>query len=151
MRINSYRLNTVPGLMTLVLLAASLGWAQEISSEKLNAWVAEVKESIAQSKESLRQYTWVETTEISLKGDVKSRKQNDCRYGPDGTVQKTPTTASEEQKKKRGLKGKIVAKKKEASAAQASAGPEMLLVFRDCINQPFMPPARHRCRPGYHL
>ena len=54
-----------------------------------------------------------QTTEISLKGDVKSRKQNDCRYGPDGTVQKTPTTAPTEQKKKRGLRGKIVEGKKE--------------------------------------
>lgn len=113
MRIGSCPLTTVPGLMSLLLLAASPGWAQELSSEKLNAWVAEVKESIAQSKESLRQYTWVETTEISLKGDVKSRKQNDCRYGPDGTVQKTPTTAPSEEKKKRGLRGKIVEGKKE--------------------------------------
>jgi len=113
MRIGSCRLNTVPRVMSLVLLAASLGWTQENPEEKLKAWVAEVKASMAQSKESMRQYTWVETTEISLKGEVKSRKQNDCRYGPDGTVQKTPTTAPEEQKKKRGLKGKIIANKKE--------------------------------------
>jgi hypothetical protein len=96
-----------------VLLTASLGWAQEESKEKLKTWVAAVKASMAQSQQSLRQYSWVESTEISLKGEVKSLKQNDCRYGPDGTVQKTPTTAPEEQKKKRGLKGKIAAKKKE--------------------------------------
>lgn len=114
MRIRSRGLNSsTPGVMTLVLLATSLGWAQQESQEKLKTWVAEVKASIAQSQQSLRQYTWVETTEISLKGEVKSMKQNDCRYGPDGTVQKTLTTAPEEQKKKRGLKGKIVEKKKE--------------------------------------
>ena len=113
MRIRSCRLNTVPGLMSIFLLATVLGWAQEDSSEKLNTWLAEVKESIAQSQQSLRQYTWVETTEISLKGEVKSQKQNDCRYGLDGTVQKTPTTAPTEQKKKRGLRGKIVENMKE--------------------------------------
>ena len=29
--------------MSLVMFGASLGWAQEVSSEKLNAWVSEVK------------------------------------------------------------------------------------------------------------
>jgi hypothetical protein len=113
MRMRLCWLNTVPGLMSLVLLAASLGWAQEEAQEKLKTWLAAVKASMAQSQQSLRQYTWVENTEISLKGEVKSQKQNDCRYGPDGTVQKTPTTAPTEQKKKRGLRGKIVENKKE--------------------------------------
>jgi hypothetical protein len=113
MRFRSCRLNTVPGLMIIVLLVASLVWAQEDSQEKLKTWVAAVKASMARSQEALRQYTWVESTEISLKGEVKSLKQNDCRYGPDGTVQKTPTTAPPEQKKKRGLRGKIAENKKE--------------------------------------
>src|SRR5262245_59985530 len=116
MRIRFCRLKTVPGLITLVLLGTSLGWAQLESQEKLKTWLAEVKESIAQSQKSLRQYSWVETSEISLKGEIKSRTQNDCHYGPNGTVQKTPTSAPQEQKKQRGLKGKIVEKKKEELA-----------------------------------
>ena len=116
MRIRFCRLNTMLGLISLVLLGTSLGWAQLESQEKLKTWLAEVKESITQSQKSLQQYSWVETTEISLKGEIKSRKQNDCHYGPDGTVQKTPTSAPQEQKKKRGLKGKIVEKKKEELA-----------------------------------
>jgi hypothetical protein len=99
--------------MSIVLFAASLFWAQEDPQEKLKTWVAAVNASMARSQEAMRQYTWVEGTEISLKGDVKSLKQNDCRYGPDGTVQKTPTTAPPEQKKKRGLRGKIAKNKKE--------------------------------------
>jgi hypothetical protein len=113
MRIISSRLNTVIGLMSLLLLVPRLGWSQQDSQEKLKSWLTEVKASMAQSQQSLRQYSWVETTEMSLKGEVKSRKQNDCRYGPDGTVQKTPTAGPQEQKKKRGLKGKIVERKKE--------------------------------------
>ena len=35
-------------------------------------------------------YTWVETTEISLKGEVKKTEQKQCFYGADGKVQKTP-------------------------------------------------------------
>jgi hypothetical protein len=37
MRLRSNRLNTVPGLISL-LLAANLGWAQEDSQEKLKTW-----------------------------------------------------------------------------------------------------------------
>ena len=115
MRLRPYRLKTVPGLMSL-LLAASLGWAQDDSQEKLKTWLTAVKASMGKSRQSLRQYAWVESTEISLKGEVKSLNQNDCRYGPDGTVQKTPTSAPTEQKKKRGVRGKMVENKKEELA-----------------------------------
>jgi hypothetical protein len=36
----------------------------------------------------IRQYEWIETTIISLKGEEKARKQNRCYYGADGKVQK---------------------------------------------------------------
>jgi hypothetical protein len=51
---------------------------------------AELKQSLAQNQVALRQYTWVETTEISLKGEVKKKEQKQCLYGADGKVQKTP-------------------------------------------------------------
>jgi hypothetical protein len=49
-----------------------------------------VKESMAKNQAALKQYTWTETTKISLKGEVKKTEQNQCQYGPDGKVQKTP-------------------------------------------------------------
>jgi len=51
---------------------------------------AAIKEPDAKNKASLKQYTWVETTEISLKGEVKKKEQKQCSYGADGKVQKTP-------------------------------------------------------------
>jgi hypothetical protein len=42
---------------------------------------------------------------------VKSTKVDSCQYGPDGKVQKTPVSAPPPPEKKRGLKGKMVAKK----------------------------------------
>ena len=97
-----------------LLLAASLGWAQEDSQEKLKTWLAAVKHRWRKSRRSLRRYAWVESTRSVSRGRSIA-DQNDCRYGPDGTVQKTPTTAPTEQKK-RGLRGKIVEKKKEELA-----------------------------------
>jgi len=51
---------------------------------------AAIKEQVAKNQASLKQYTWVETTEISLKGEVKKKEQKQCSYGADGKVQKTP-------------------------------------------------------------
>ena len=75
--------------------------------------VAALKASLAASQAVLRQYEWIETTVVSLKGDEKSRKQERCYYGADGGIQKVEVSASPEPEKKRGLRGKIIAKKKE--------------------------------------
>jgi hypothetical protein len=77
--------------------------------------VAAIKQSLGKSAAALKQYQWVETTVVSIKGEEKSRTQNNCFYGADGKVQKTPVAAApaEDSKKKRGLRGKIVENKKE--------------------------------------
>jgi hypothetical protein len=51
---------------------------------------AALKESLAQNQAKLRAYSWVETTQVSLKGEVKKQEQKQCSYGADGKVQKTP-------------------------------------------------------------
>jgi hypothetical protein len=72
---------------------------------------------MAQNQARLKQYTWVESTEISLKGEVKKIEQKDCKYGSDGKVQKTPLGGTPEQKqeggRRKGIKGRIVANKVE--------------------------------------
>jgi hypothetical protein len=91
---------------------------QEAVRQLLQQRIAEIKQSITANKASLKQYAWTETTEVTLKGEVKKREQKECHYGPDGQVQKTALGASEEPeekgggKGKRGIKGKIVEKKK---------------------------------------
>src|SRR6185503_19810164 len=52
--------------------------------------VAALKASLQDGLARIRQYEWIETTVISLKGEEKTRKQNRCYYGADGTVQKVP-------------------------------------------------------------
>jgi hypothetical protein len=54
--------------------------------------IAALKQSLAQSQQQLRQYEWIETTVVSLKGEEKSRKQMRCYYGADGKLQKLPAT-----------------------------------------------------------
>src|SRR3954452_17670755 len=52
--------------------------------------LAALKQSMAKNQAELKQYAWTETTQISLKGEVKKQEQKQCQYGPDGKVQKTP-------------------------------------------------------------
>ncbi len=75
--------------------------------------VAAFQQSIAENQKALRSYTWTETTQIKLKGEVKSSKIESCRYGPDGKVQKTLLSDPPAKKEMRGLKKKIVEKKTE--------------------------------------
>ncbi|HET6961167.1 MAG TPA: hypothetical protein VFJ27_01655, partial [Terriglobia bacterium] len=55
---------------------------QQMIQEK----VAALKQSLAQNQAALKQYSWTESTEIRLKGEVKKREQKECHYGPDGKV-----------------------------------------------------------------
>jgi hypothetical protein len=95
---------------TLLLISGSLALAQQPTAQER---VVALKASLAASQAILKQYEYVETTVISLKGEEKSRQMNRCYHGADGKVQKVPLTTPPPEEKKRGLRGKIVEAKKE--------------------------------------
>jgi hypothetical protein len=99
---------------TIVATLAALGLYVAVSaqSDELVTHVAALKQNIANSKQQLKQYQWTETQVVFHDGEEKSQKQYLCRYGPDGTVQKTLISASPE-KDEHGLRGHIIEKKKE--------------------------------------
>jgi hypothetical protein len=74
---------------TLLFAAAAL--AQDAAPADRGA---AIKELLAQNQARLRTYSWVETTQITLKGEVKKQEQKQCFYGADGKVQKTPIGAA---------------------------------------------------------
>jgi hypothetical protein len=82
-------------------------------SPEVQQRVAALKQSVAKDQQSIRQYEWIETTVISLKGDEKSRQQKQCYYGADGALQKITVDPSPPPANKRGLRGRIIEKKKE--------------------------------------
>lgn len=95
---------------TLLILPALLAVAQ---SPAVQERVVALKASLAASQAILKQYEWVETTVVSLKGEEKSRQMNRCYHGADGQVQKIPLTATPPAPTKRGLRGRIAASKKQ--------------------------------------
>jgi len=79
--------------ISLALLGAWFvvdGRAQQPGGGQAPDRVAALKQSMATSQKQLRQYEWIETTIISMKGEEKSRKQQRCYYGADGKIQKLP-------------------------------------------------------------
>lgn len=71
-----------------IVSAVAQGTAQTPPSP--DELVAALKQNLADSQKRLRQYEWVETTAISLKGEEKSRKQQRVYYGADGKLTKLP-------------------------------------------------------------
>jgi len=95
------RLEIVP--IALVTLCFGSVLAQEPNAaaakqEKLAA----LKQSMAKNQTELKQYAWTETTQISLKGEVKKQEQKQCQYGPDGKVQKTPLQGANQPQQEQG-------------------------------------------------
>ena len=80
--------------MTMNAAVAVVGAAILLAQADTAQNSAAVKESLAQNQARLRTYTWVETTQVSLKGEVKKQEQKQCFYGADGKVQKTPIGAA---------------------------------------------------------
>jgi hypothetical protein len=93
-----------------VALAATI--AAFAQNSDLQQRLAAVQQAMAENKQKLRQYQWIETTLITLKGDAKPPTQNLCQYGPDGQVQKTPIGPPQEQPSGGRLKQRVIEKKK---------------------------------------
>jgi hypothetical protein len=91
----------------LVRVAGRPAGAQDLQQK-----VAAAKQAAAQNQQALRSYSWIEKTEIAVKGEVKNTKVESCRYGADGKVQKTQLSEPPPpQQKQRGLKGRMIEKK----------------------------------------
>jgi hypothetical protein len=100
----------VIGLTLLVALApAPSAQAPPAAADKVQA----IKQWLGKSKADLKSYQWMETTVVSLKGEVKSTKVANCYYDVNGTLQKEPVSSSPAPEKKRGIRGAIVADKTE--------------------------------------
>jgi hypothetical protein len=72
-----------------MLVLAALGSTSARGQEQTQQRMAAIKESLAANQAALKTYGWVETTQISLKGEVKKTDVKNCHYGADGKVQKT--------------------------------------------------------------
>jgi|GEM_PF-635947 hypothetical protein len=91
-----------------VLLAVDSGaFAQEGAKQKF-------EEAQRQNAAQLRRYGWTSRTELLHKGEIKSMRLESVRYDASGQLVKTPMEAPQApQQDPRGLRGRIVEKKKD--------------------------------------
>jgi hypothetical protein len=102
---------SIVSLAALSLLVAFVPAAS--AQQDAEKRVAAIKQWLGQSKASLKSYQWLETTTVSVKGEVKSTKESNCYYDVTGTLQKMPVASSPAPEKKRGIRGAIIADKTE--------------------------------------
>ncbi len=96
-------------LAAALLVTGSVASAQQPTAEER---VAALKSSMASSGAALKQYEWIETTVVNVKGEDKSTTQERCYYGADGKIQKVPVAAPPPEKKKGRLRGKVIENRK---------------------------------------
>ncbi len=95
--------------LALLVAFAPMASAQQGVEQRVTA----IKQWLGQSKAQLKTYQWLETTTVSVKGEVKSTKESNCYYDVTGSLQKMPVAASPAPDKKRGIRGAIIAGKTE--------------------------------------
>jgi len=110
-------INCLAGAFIIMMSLAISSFAQMGGgSPELQQKFQALKQASAENKQQLTQYQWVETTVLTYKGEDKPPKQDLCRYGPNGQVQKVPIGEPQQQQQsgRQGrLKERVVEKKKE--------------------------------------
>lgn len=99
--------------------------------------IAALGAAVDASKEALKSYTWIEKTDIFVKGEIRKHEQAHCRYGADGQLLTTPI-ASPHQPAKKKKKGKKAQQKEAAFLDYADR-------FRSLIGR-YAPPDPQRIR-----
>ena len=113
-------------LLSLILFAIT---ATSFAQADMKETIAMIKTNLVQSKEKVKQYAWIETTKTYIKGELKSTKQNQCYYSVDGQLTKVATGGTDQAKKPGGLKGKIIANKKEEMADYIAKAMEKIKAY----------------------
>ena len=111
----------IPSTMCLLAVLGLLGSLVvfvsrvKAQSPELQQRLADLKQAMAQNKQKLGQYTWMEQVTIFLKGEQKKQESFLVRLGPDGKPQKTPVNEAAASGGGGGgrLKQRVVEKKKE--------------------------------------
>jgi hypothetical protein len=96
-------------VMTLIMISGISGLFAQADMKET---VAMIKKNLADSKEKIKKFEWIETTTTFVDGEQKSLKQCQCYYSLDGKLTKVETGASTKAKTPGGIRGKIAKNKK---------------------------------------
>jgi hypothetical protein len=97
---------------TAVILCFAFVTSLSAQGNPVQEKFAALKQAAMENQQRLSQYTWTETTQLTLKGDPKPPTQDFCQYGPDGKVSKTPIGPPPEPPSGGRMKQRVIEKKK---------------------------------------
>ncbi|MGH8111666.1 MAG: hypothetical protein ACREPF_00815 [Rhodanobacteraceae bacterium] len=92
------------------------GMAQGMLKQKLET----IKASAAENQAKLHQYTWTETSNITVNGRAMPPKESTASYGPDGKVHKVPIGGTQDAPAGTGRGGRLMARIKENKKAETT-------------------------------
>jgi len=116
--------------MQLLLVLVLLTWTTGIFAQgDMKETIGMIKTNLANSKQQIKKYAWIETTTTYIKGELKNTKQNQCYYSMDGKLTKVVTGATDQAKTPGGIRGKIVANKKEDMADYISKAMDKIQAY----------------------
>lgn len=130
-------------MTTCAVAGAALALAALSEAQDPQQKIAAVKQAAAKNQQALRSYTWIEKTEIAMKGEVKNTKLESCRYGPDGKVQKTPLSEPEEKQEDtpRGPKARMKAQAKSKVVEKKTGELKADMEAAGALVHQYLPPA----------
>ena len=128
--------------MKLILVLVFLTWTTGIFAQnEMKETITMIKTNLANSKQQVKQYSWLETTTTYIKGELKNTRQNQCYYSVDGKLTKVATGATDQAKTPGGIRGKIIANKKEDMADYIAKAVDKI--------QAYLPPDGERLQQIY--
>lgn len=128
----------------ILAVGTMFAFGVKAQSPELQQKIAEVKQAMATNKQMLAQFSWTEQDIISLKGEEKKEELFNVHLGPDGKPQKTPVdpnAMSDDERKKHGLRGRIIEKKTEEYKEYAES-------IKTLIQQ-YVPPEKDKLQQSY--
>lgn len=126
MSCKSYAVIAASAVLAIMAAPARGQGVKAQMDDKLSA----VKQSLVQNQQNLHHYQWIETTQLTLKGELKPPKQSLCQYGSDGQVQKTPIAQEGMQPSQGGrIKQRMVKKKTEEMQDYTADVKQLLSVY----------------------
>src|SRR5271165_4876628 len=97
--------------LLVIAIGAALTRTTAAQSADMQQKIADLKTIAAMNKQALAQYTYLQTTTVSLKGEVKKVMHDQVVTGPDGKPQKTSLDPPAEPPSGGRLKKHVVEKK----------------------------------------
>jgi hypothetical protein len=113
----------------------------EPSKEDLQQKAAAIKQAAADNQASLRQYQWIETTQVAMKGEIKSTTQKACSYGSDGKVIKTPMASPQQPQQEQKSSGGRHPREKEKIGENKKAEMTAYMQKAAALVQQYVPPS----------